>query len=94
MRLERHLGSGSTAQVFAAIHPATGRRVAAKVLRTGAIDKLGRLAVEVHLAMSLHHEFVCATLGTAVAGQSGGQVSTPQASSHLLLSPHSLSADP
>lgn len=77
MRLERLLGSGSSAQVFAASHPETGRRVAAKLLYAVSVTKLGSLTAEVHLAMSLNHDCVCKTYGTAVAVEGAGEQPCP-----------------
>ena len=66
--LEARIGSGSTGQVWSTRLPGSGQLVAAKVFyRLSAHrDKLARHATEVRVAMRLHHECVCATLGTAI----------------------------
>lgn len=72
LHLQREIGRGSTAVVFAGAWPAAGQfaelRVAVKVLAAPAgmpPAVLDRLATEVRIAVSLHHEHVCATLGVA-----------------------------
>ena len=67
MVLEEHLGSGSTAQVFTARLATSDERVAVKILCAATSHQLSELTAEVQLAMSLHHVFICETLGTAVA---------------------------
>ena len=71
LELGEALGSGAFGTVYAAYHPASGLRVAAKVFPRRRpcgkrLNRLDEMVAEVRLAMSLSHAHICRTLGTAV----------------------------